>query len=97
MALRPRADDDRLVEQVAAVCARAQERGAHDCLIKDCLTTHLLFQSLRGALGRARPVLRGDESLGGISTEVALDEVRVTHRVWGPRPGCRCSRVRMAG
>ena len=41
--------------------------------------------------------LRGDESLGGISTEVALDEVRVTHRVWGPRPGCRCARVRMAG
>ncbi|WP_377641066.1 hypothetical protein [Oryzobacter terrae] len=41
--------------------------------------------------------LRGDDSLGGISTEVALDEVRVTHRVWGPRPGCRCARVRMAG
>ncbi|MFQ6170006.1 hypothetical protein ACK8HX_00235 [Oryzobacter sp. R7] len=42
-------------------------------------------------------VLRGDASLGGISTEVALDSVRVTHRVWGPRPGCRCVGVRMAG
>jgi hypothetical protein len=41
--------------------------------------------------------LRGDDSLGGISTEVALDEVRVTHRVWSPRPGCRCAQVRMAG
>ena len=42
-------------------------------------------------------VLRGDHSLGGISTEIGLDEVAVTHRLWRPRPGCGCSRVRMAG
>jgi hypothetical protein len=42
-------------------------------------------------------VLRGDHSLGGISTEIGLDEVAVTHRLWNPRPGCRCARVRMAG
>jgi hypothetical protein len=42
-------------------------------------------------------VLRGDLSLGGISTEIGLDEVAVTHRLWSPRPGCGCSRVRMAG
>ncbi|WP_392542847.1 hypothetical protein [Oryzobacter telluris] len=41
--------------------------------------------------------VRGDESLGGISTEVALHEVRVTHRVWSPRPGCRCTGETMAG
>ena len=41
--------------------------------------------------------LRGDTSLAAISTEVSLDEVGVTHRVWSPRPGCRCARVRMAG
>ncbi|HEU5242393.1 MAG TPA: hypothetical protein VFU25_10275 [Ornithinibacter sp.] len=42
-------------------------------------------------------VLRGDLSLGGISTEIGLEEVAVTHRLWSPRPGCGCSRVRMAG
>ena len=45
----------------------------------------------------ALAVLRGDHSLGGISTEIGLDEVAVTHRLWRPRPGCGCSRVRMAG
>ncbi len=40
---------------------------------------------------------RGDDSLGGISTEVGLTEVRVTHRVWSPRPGCGCARETMAG
>ncbi|HSO64201.1 MAG TPA: hypothetical protein VLQ78_03785 [Ornithinibacter sp.] len=41
-------------------------------------------------------VLRGDHSLGGISTEIALDEVSVTHRLWNLRPDCGCARVRMA-
>lgn len=41
--------------------------------------------------------VRGDASLGAISTELDLHEVRVAHRVWGPRPGCGCARVRMAG
>ena len=45
----------------------------------------------------ALAVVRGDHSLGGISTEIGLDEVTVTHRLWRPRPGCGCSRVRMAG
>jgi hypothetical protein len=42
-------------------------------------------------------VLRGDQSLGGISTEIGLEEVTVTHRLWNPRHGCGCARVRMAG
>lgn len=42
-------------------------------------------------------VIRGDASLGGISTELSLHGLRLTHRVWGPRPGCRCVGVRMAG
>ena len=42
-------------------------------------------------------VLRGDHSLGGISTEIGLDEVSVTHRLWNLRPGCGCAGVRMAG
>ena len=41
--------------------------------------------------------LRGDPSLGGISTEVGLDEVSVTHRLWRPRPDCLCSSGTMAG
>ena len=41
--------------------------------------------------------LRGDASLGGISTEIGLDEVSVTHRLWAMRHGCGCARVRMAG
>ena len=41
-------------------------------------------------------VLRGDHSLGGISTEISLDEVSVTHRLWNLRPDCGCAQVRMA-
>ena len=41
--------------------------------------------------------LRGDHSLGGISTEIGLDQVSVTHRLWHPRPDCLCSSGRMAG
>ncbi|HET6969148.1 MAG TPA: hypothetical protein VFI44_12745 [Ornithinibacter sp.] len=41
-------------------------------------------------------VLRGDHSLGGISTEIGLAELSVTHRLWNLRPDCRCARVRMA-
>ncbi len=41
--------------------------------------------------------LRGDTSLGGISTEIGLDEVVVTHRLWKLRPGCCCSSATMAG
>jgi hypothetical protein len=41
--------------------------------------------------------LRGDPSLGGISTEIGLDEVSVTHRLWKVRPDCACSSATMAG
>jgi len=41
--------------------------------------------------------LRGDHSLGGISTEIGLDQVAVTHRLWHPRPDCLCSSGTMAG
>jgi hypothetical protein len=41
--------------------------------------------------------LRGDASLGGISTEIGLDDVTLTHRLWNVRPDCWCARVRMAG
>ena len=41
--------------------------------------------------------LRGDTSLGGISTEIGLDEVAVTHRLWKVRPDCSCSSATMAG
>ena len=41
--------------------------------------------------------LRGDTSLGGISTEIGLDEVAVTHRLWKVRPDCACSSATMAG
>ena len=41
--------------------------------------------------------LRGDASLGGISTEIGLHEVSVTHRLWKVRPDCWCASVRMAG
>ncbi len=42
-------------------------------------------------------VLRGDPALGGISTEIGLSQLSVTHRLWNPAPGCRCARGRMAG
>lgn len=41
--------------------------------------------------------LRGDASLGGISTEIGLDDVTLTHRLWNVRADCGCARVRMAG
>ena len=41
--------------------------------------------------------LRGDTSLGGISTEIGLDEVAVTHRLWKVRPDCACASATMAG
>ena len=41
--------------------------------------------------------LRGDTSLGGISTEIGLDEVAVTHRLWKVRPDCGCASATMAG
>jgi hypothetical protein len=41
--------------------------------------------------------LRGDPSLGGISTEIGLDEVAVTHRLWKVRPDCGCTSATMAG
>ena len=41
--------------------------------------------------------LRGDTTLGGISTEIRLDEVAVTHRLWKVRPDCCCSSATMAG
>ena len=42
-------------------------------------------------------VLREDHSLGGISTEIGLTDVSVTHRLWSLRPDCGCARERMAG
>jgi hypothetical protein len=41
--------------------------------------------------------LRGDASLGGISTEIGLSDVSLAHRLWNVRPDCGCARVRMAG
>ena len=41
--------------------------------------------------------LRGEVSLGGISTEIGLDRMAVTHRLWQPRPDCRCASATMAG
>ena len=41
--------------------------------------------------------LAGDASLAGISTEIGLDEVAVTHRLWKVRPECSCTSARMAG
>jgi hypothetical protein len=41
--------------------------------------------------------LRGEDSLGGISTEIGFDGTAVRHRFWHARPGCRCLSVRMAG
>jgi hypothetical protein len=41
--------------------------------------------------------LRGDASLGGISTEIGLSDVTLAHRLWNVRPDCGCARVRMAG
>ena len=41
-------------------------------------------------------VLRGDESLGGITTEISLEDVSVAHRLWNLREDCRCARGRMA-
>lgn len=42
-------------------------------------------------------VLRKDESLAGITTEISLDEVAVAHRLWNLREDCRCAQGRMAG
>ncbi len=41
--------------------------------------------------------LRGDVSLAGISTEISLDRMAVTHRVWQARLTCACSSATMAG
>jgi hypothetical protein len=41
--------------------------------------------------------LRGDASLGGISTEIGLSDVTLAHRLWNVRADCGCARVRMAG
>jgi hypothetical protein len=45
----------------------------------------------------ALAVLRGDESLAGISTEIGPGATTVTHRLWPALPDCRCSSERMAG
>ena len=42
-------------------------------------------------------VLRGDLSLGAVSTDIGPAGATVVHRVWTSLPGCRCSSVRMAG
>ncbi|MGL4746104.1 MAG: hypothetical protein ACRCXL_17195 [Dermatophilaceae bacterium] len=39
--------------------------------------------------------LRGDYSMGGISTEVAHDGTAFLHRLWKVRADCRCASVRM--
>ncbi|MGL5930198.1 MAG: hypothetical protein ACRCY8_14800 [Dermatophilaceae bacterium] len=41
--------------------------------------------------------LRGDYSMGGISTEIAHDGQAFVHRLWKVRADCRCASVRMAG
>jgi hypothetical protein len=45
----------------------------------------------------ALAVLRGDESLAGISTEIGPGATTVTHRLWPALPPCRCVSGRMAG
>lgn len=45
----------------------------------------------------ALAVLRGDESLAGISTEIGPGATTVTHRLWPALPDCRCSSARMTG
>ena len=35
--------------------------------------------------------LRGEECLAGISTEISLDKMAVTHRVWQARLDCSCT------
>jgi hypothetical protein len=45
----------------------------------------------------ALAVLRGDDRLAGISTEIGPRAETVTHRVWHAGPECRCSSGRMAG
>jgi hypothetical protein len=44
----------------------------------------------------ALAVLRGDEDLAGISTEIGPRASTVTHRLWHATPGCRCSSVTMS-
>jgi hypothetical protein len=41
--------------------------------------------------------LRGDHSLGGISTEIGPHAQTFVHRLWKVRDDCRCASVRMAG
>ncbi len=41
--------------------------------------------------------LRGDGHLAGISTEVSLDKIAVTHRLWSARHDCRCASGTMTG
>ncbi len=42
-------------------------------------------------------VLRGEDDLAGISTEISLDKVAVTHRVWQARHDCGCTSETMTG
>ncbi len=42
-------------------------------------------------------VLRGDEALAGISTDIGPRVETVTHRLWHAEPECRCASVRMCG
>ncbi|MGL5867247.1 MAG: hypothetical protein ACRCYX_15495 [Dermatophilaceae bacterium] len=41
--------------------------------------------------------LRGDYSMGGISTEIANDGQALVHRLWKVRADCRCASATMTG
>jgi hypothetical protein len=45
----------------------------------------------------ALAVLRDDDRIAGISTEIGPRAETVTHRVWHAEPECRCASARMAG
>jgi diguanylate cyclase (GGDEF)-like protein len=47
----------------AGACARVAEQAAAEYLIKECLTTRLLLQTVRRALERRRPPAAGGEAL----------------------------------
>ena len=59
------------------------------------ITVAAIIVVLGGAI--VLSTLRGDVSLGGISTEIGLADVTLTHRLWNVRADCGCARVRMAG
>lgn len=77
-------------------CAGPAWRGSRVCGTGD-VPSGTVVLACAVATVTVLATLRGDASLGGISTEIGLDQVTVTHRLWNLRPDCGCARVRMAG